>query len=330
MKNTLVPKEILSKINSSKYSLVLAHQNPDGDSLGSMLALGKILEQKGHVVDYLVPDFFPEAYKFLPNAEQIKLPSDKSLKNKYDIAFSLDCGSVKRLGDSLKFWNTAATTINIDHHISNEQFGNLNWIEADAVSTGQVVFSLAKGLSVNITPDLATLFYVTLLTDTGCFSNSNTTAESLSWGADLISLGANHLEVYKKAFLEKSFKTLKVFSHGLNNLTILENGNIAVAYVDGKTMKSLSATPEDTEDIADYMKRLKDVKVCVFLREDNEKETKVSLRSNNDFDVSKVAISMGGGGHKRAAGVNMKLPLDKAKEIILEKVVNELKNTVLS
>ena len=314
--------EIIKDSGKSKNCLVLSHQNPDGDTLGSMLALGEILKILGHKVDRVISDPVPEVYKFLPFTNLVKIPGDSSLCEKYDIAFSLDCGSAKRLAKAHKFWEFAITTINIDHHISNEKFGKVNWIEADATSTGQMIFWLAKNANVNISDEVATLLYTTLLTDTGCFSNSNTNSEALSWGGELIKLGADHLNVYRKVFLEKPFKSIKIFGESLGNLSLIENGEIAWTYVSKDILESLSATGEDTEDIADHMMRTKGVQVGVFFREDNN-ETKVSLRSNSEFDVSKIAIANGGGGHKRAAGINIKSPFLEVKELILNRVVEE-------
>lgn len=316
--------EVIKNLGKSKNCLVLSHQNPDGDTLGSMLALGEMLRILGHKVDRAVSDPVPEIYRFLPFAHLVKIPADVSLMEKYDMAFSLDCGSVKRLASAGKFWQTAENTINIDHHISNEKFGKINWIEADATSTGQVVYWLAKAANINISPEVATLLYVTLLTDTGCFSNSNTNSEALAWGAELIKLGADHLNVYRKVFLEKPYKTIKVFGSGLENLNLIENGEIAWTYVSKDVLKSLSASGEDTEDIADHMMRTRGVQVGVFFRED-ENETKVSLRSNSDFDVSKIAMKNGGGGHKRAAGINIKSKFADVKDLILGNVIEEYK-----
>lgn len=316
--------EIIKSNGKVKNCLVLSHQNPDGDTLGSMLALGEILRILGHKVDRAISDPVPEIYKFLPFADLVKVPADSSLIEKYDMAFSLDCGSVKRLARAGKFWQIAETTVNIDHHISNEKFGKINWIEADATSTGQMIFWLAKNADINISKEVATLLYITLLTDTGCFSNSNTNSEALFWGAELIKLGADHLNVYRKIFLEKPFKSIKAFGISLGNLNLIENGEIAWTYVSKDVLKSLSATGEDTEDIADHMMRTKGVKVGVFFRED-ENETKISLRSNSDFDVSKIAMKNGGGGHKRAAGINIKSKFSNVKDLVLNQVVEEYK-----
>ena len=316
--------EIISAIKSSKKSLVLAHQNPDGDTLGAMLAVGALLKELGHEVDHAISDPVPEIYKFLPFTDLVKAPEDKDLKNEYDLAFSLDCGSVKRLGRAQVLWARAKKTINIDHHISNEKFATINWIEADATSTGQVVHALAKGLNIKISKEVASLLYTTLLTDTGCYSLSNTNSKALSWGAELIDLGADHEKIYKEAFLERPFRAIKTFGSAINDINIIENGEIAWTFVSGETMKKFSATGEDTEDIVDYMMRTKGVKVGVFLRED-QNETKVSLRSKTSFDVSKIAMELGGGGHKRAAGINIKRPLNEVRDLVINKVIEEFR-----
>ena len=139
MQNKTILNSIIEKIKTSKSSIVFSHQNPDGDTLGSMLALGALLKKTGHVVDHVISDPVPEVYKFLPYTDLVKTPDDPLINQKHDLAFSLDCGSLKRLGKAKDIWLKAGTTINIDHHISNENFGKINFIEADAVSTGQVV-----------------------------------------------------------------------------------------------------------------------------------------------------------------------------------------------
>jgi len=324
----MISKEMLDsisgKIKDAKVSLVLSHQNPDGDTLGSMLSMGAILRKAGHKVDHVVPDFVPKAYRFLPFSNLVKTPDDNSLSRNYDLAFSLDCGSVKRLGKSGGLWSGAKTKINIDHHISNEQFGDINCIDPDATSTGQVVYWIAKGLNVPITPEVATLLYATLLTDTGCFSNSNTNANALHWGAELIDLGADHLTVYKEVFLKKPYKAVKVFASALSDLTLIQDGKIAWTYISDESLKKYGATSEDTDDIIDFVMRTEGVEVGMFFREDGH-ETKVSLRSNSDFDVSKIAVANGGGGHKRAAGINIKAPFLEVKDQMLASIVEEYK-----
>ena len=328
LQKTMISQETLdiisSKIKNARLSLVLSHQNPDGDTLGSMLSMGAILKETGHTVDHVVPDFIPKAYRFLPFCDLVKTPDDKSLSKNYDLAVSLDCGSVKRLGKTEKLWSDAKTRINIDHHISNENFGDINCIEADATSTGQVVYWLAKGLNIPITPAVATLLYTTLLTDTGCFSNSNTNSQALQWGAELINLGAEHLKVYREVFMKKPYRAVKVFATSLADLNLIHDGKIAWTYLSSESLKKYGATAEDTDDIIDFVMRTEGVEVGIFFRED-ESETKVSLRSKSEFDVSKIAVANGGGGHKRAAGINIKSPFLEVKDLILNQVVEEYK-----
>ncbi len=325
MKDKDTLNKIISEIKGpSKKCLALSHQNPDGDTLGSMLAIGSILKELGHEVDHAISDPVPEVYKFLPFTNLVKTPDQDGLKKEYDLAFSLDCGSVKRLGRAQDLWNSSKKTINIDHHISNEKFATINWIEADATSTGQLIYWLANEMNLKISKEVSSLLYTTLLTDTACFAHSNTNSIALKWGSELIELGAEHETIYRKVFLERPFKSVKVFGSALNNLNIIENGEVVWTFVNQDTMKEFLATGEDTEDIADYMMRTRGVKVGIFLREDKG-ETKVSLRSNTDFDVSKIAMSLGGGGHKRAAGINIKKPFGEVKDLVLNKVLDEFR-----
>ena len=328
LQKTMISREMLDaisgKIKNAKVSLVLSHQNPDGDTLGSMLSMGAILKEAGHKVDHVVPDFIPMAYRFLPFCDLVKTPNDSSLSKNHDLAVSLDCGSAKRLGNARPLWLGANTRVNIDHHVSNENFGDINCIEADATSTGQVVYWIAKGLNMPITPEVATLLYTTLLTDTGCFSNSNTNAQALQWGAELIDLGAEHLKVYREVFLKKPYKAVKVFGISLENLKLIEDGKIAWTSISSEALEKYSATAEDTDDIIDFVMRTEGVEVGIFFREDGS-ETKVSLRSNSDFDVSKIAVALGGGGHKRASGINIKKPFNEVRDLVLKEVVNEYK-----
>lgn len=324
MKNNAKEK-IVGLIKESKRSLVLSHLNPDGDTLGSMLALGVILKKLGHVVDHVVSDPVPEVYKFLPFSNLIVDEENKMLQKNYDLAFSLDCGSLRRLGRAGSLWLKAGATINIDHHVSNERFGQINWIEPGAISTGHIVYFLAQALKVHISREMATLFYTTLLTDTGCFSNSNTSADAMKWASELILMGADHEDVYKKIFLEKPFKSVKMFGTALGNLNLLEGGKVAWTYVNKELFDILDASSEDAEDIADYIMRVKGVLVGVFFREDNS-EIKVSLRSNSSsIDVCKIALTLGGGGHKKAAGANIKSNLITVKDLVLAKVIEVLK-----
>lgn len=326
MKDKQTLERIAHIIKASKIAVVMSHQNPDGDTLGSMLAVGAILRDLGVAVDHVMADPVPEVFQFLPFSSMVMKPGDVNIQKEHDLAFSLDCGSVKRLGSAQSVFQNAKERINIDHHISNEKFGTLNWIEPEATSTGQLVYWLANKLKVKISKEIATLLYTTLLTDTGCFANSNTNADALMWGAELIKIGADYENVYRKAFLEKPLRMVKIFGVGLNNLNIIENGEVAWTYVTSKDMKEFNATSEDTEDIADYIMRTKGVKVGVFFREDIN-EVKVSLRSATDFDVSKIAVSMGGGGHKRAAGVNIKKSFSEVKDLILDRVKEEFKKS---
>ena len=316
-------KELVRKILEAKTAVVLAHVNPDGDTLGSMLALAKVLEQAGLEVTRIMHDEVPEIYKFFPGQEKVlcsqkeedlaKLPAEG-----FDLSFSCDCGSAARLGSGANVWTKATTTANIDHHLSNPLYGDLNWVDPNATCTGQVVKALAgelnqAGKNIETDTDLASLYYITLLTDTGGFRHSNTTSEVFNWAAELIGLGANPSTIYNGLFNQIPFRAIKIIGSALDKLehdTVKLNSgkeiSIAYTYTLRKDLDDVGAKDEDTDEIVDHIMRIKNLDMCLYLREgDKAKSYKGSLRSvTADIECSKIAAQLNGGGHARAAGFN--------------------------
>ncbi len=329
---------IVEKILSAKSAVVVAHVNPDGDTLGSMLALAKVLEQAGVTrVDRLMHDRVPEIYKFFPDQEKVLCSMDDNDKmrilNDYDISFSCDCGSVARLGSAGRTWQQAKITCNIDHHLSNPLYGMLNFVNPQATCTGQVVKALAdqliaKGCQITTDTDLASLYYITLLTDTGGFRHNNTKAHVFKWAQELVLQGANPSKLYHQLFNQMPFRAIKIIGAALNKLELLEimQGNksirIAYTYTTREELEKFSAKDEDTDEIVDHIMRIKDIDMCLYLREGKIKghdTYKGSLRSAVDYiDCSKLAAELNGGGHARAAGFNLDA-----------KSMDDLKNKVL-
>ena len=327
---------MLTAIKGAKTAVVVAHVNPDGDTLGSMLAVAKVLEKAGlERIDRVMHDKVPEIYKFFPDSDKVLCSTDpedqKKLLENYDISFSCDCGSTKRLGSAADFWSKAKQTGNIDHHLSNTLFADLNWVEPDATSTGQVVGHLANKLGVDIDVDLASLMYITLLTDTGGFRHSNSNAQAFKWASELIEQGADASKLYNALFNKMPFKTIKVIGDALNKLELHEFetksfGKIKLAYTETfrSFLNELDADDEDTDEIVDHIMRAKDLDMCLYLREGHrEGMIKGSFRSSrDDIDCSKLAGQLNGGGHARAAGFN----LDGTLEEIKNKTIDLIKN----
>lgn len=314
--STIQSKIMVEKIMTAQSAVVLAHVNPDGDTLASMLALAKVLEQAGiRRVDRVMHDTVPEIYKFFPDQEKVissQNPSD--LLESYDLSFSCDCGSIARLASAGDIWKRAKTKCNIDHHLSNPLYGDLNFVDPDATCTGQVVNCLAEMLPKQITTDadLASLYYITLLTDTGGFRHSNTNANVFKWAQELTLLGANPSNLHNQLFNQIPFRAIKIIGTALSRLTISElkygkqQIKIAYTYTSKEDLQSLGAKDEDTDEIVDHIMRIKGLDLCLYLREARiPGHFKGSLRSSVDFfDCSSFATQLNGGGHSRAAGFN--------------------------
>ncbi len=329
-------KSLTNAIKSAKTAVVIAHVNPDGDTLGSMLALAKVLEQAGlERVDRVMHDKVPETYNFFPDSEKVLCSQNEDDKTKllaeYDLSFSCDCGSVDRLGTAAEYWKKAKQTGNVDHHKSNPLFADINLVEVDATSTGQVVYDICKELGTEITEDLASLMYITLLTDTGGFMHSNTNQNAFEWAAKLVEAGANPNKLFHKLFNCMPFKTLRVIGDALNKIEVEEidfakNGKIKFAYTETTRdfLNQFNADDEDTDEIVDHIMRIKDLTMSLYLREGHKPGVmKGSLRSSSDkIDCAKIAKVLNGGGHARAAGFNLDGNFKTVKAKVLELIKN--------
>lgn len=326
-------EDIVAAIKEAKTAIVVAHVNPDGDTLGSMLAIAKVLEQAGvERVDRVMHDKVPETYSFFPDQEKVLCSQNEAdtakLLEEYDLSFSCDCGSVERLGTAGAFWAKAKKTGNVDHHKSNTLFADLNYVEAEATSTGQVVHHIASKLGSKIDNDLASLMYITLLTDTGGFMHSNTNENAFSWASELVAHGANPNKLYHQLFNCMPYKTIRVIGDALNKIEIhelsLNNGkekiNFAYTWTSRDFLDSLDADDEDTDEIVDHIMRIKNLEFSIYLREGRKPGMmKGSLRSSTEkIDCSKLATQINGGGHARAAGFNIEGDFDSVKKNVLE------------
>jgi phosphoesterase RecJ-like protein len=333
---------IIQKILSAKSAVITAHLNPDGDTLASMLALARVLEQAGiKTVHRVMHDAVPSIYKFFPDQELVF--SSENNKDQfldyYDLSFSCDCGSIARLGSAGEIWKKAKFTCNIDHHLSNPLYADLNWVDPKATSTGQVVKMLADGLLeagkiINTDPQLASLYYITLLTDTGGFRHSNTTSDVFLWASELTCQGADPSFLYNKLFNQMPSRAIKIIGLALAKISIIEldiknsnsckNFKIAYTTTTRDELFNTSALDEDTDEIVDHIMRIKDIDACLYLRESKYPGVyKGSLRSSvSYFDCSQVASKLNGGGHSRAAGFNLEAnSLDDLKQKTISEII---------
>jgi phosphoesterase RecJ-like protein len=301
---------VLKAIREGERFLVCSHSRPDGDAVGSMLAMGMFLEQMGKRVDLVTADRIPGVYRSLPGAESIR--SALRVHGPYDAAILLECDGLNRtrlrgLEDLF--------IVNIDHHASGKPFASLNWIDRDAASVGEMVYRLIRAADVTVTPQMATCIYTTVLTDTGGFCYGATRASTFALAHDLVLAGADPVAIATDVYFSQATSKLMLLGAALSNLR--REGRMAWLWVTIHDMVRSCAVEEDCEGIVNYALSIAGVEVATFLRELPEQRVRLSLRSKGKVDVAAVAERMGGGGHENAAGCILNGPLAAALEQIL-------------
>jgi phosphoesterase RecJ-like protein len=300
----------MNKINAeligAKRIAIAGHIRPDGDCIGSCTALYLYLKQNkeefgiDQVDVYLEP--FGNEFRILTGVEEIKHTYES--EEIYDLFISLDCGSLDRLGNALKFYNTAKKTINIDHHISNQSFGKVNHVVADASSTCEVLFTLMD--EDRITKEIAEALYVGIIHDTGVFKHSNTSEKTMNIAGKLISKGIDFSELIDESFYAKTYIQNQILGRCLMESILVLDGKIVFASINRRMLDFYEASSSDLDGIIDQLRVTKDTEVAIFVYETDFHEFKVSMRSNGEVNVSKIAVYFGGGGHIKAAGCSMK------------------------
>jgi len=307
-----VPPELLAFLKEDDDFFITTHINPEPDALGSVLALSSALATLGKRSVLYVRDPVPEMYHFMPSHEKFtsNIPLD-SLKQKPIIL--LDCNTLERAGlKNIRFKSSAV----IDHHETEKEFGDIRWIVPQAAATGIMIFYLLKEMGIALSGDIATTLYSAIAIDTGTFRYSNTTAEVLKVGAELIEAGAEPATIATNLYEIWSEKRFRLFILALNTLEIIDD--IAIICVTKAMFEKTGTGPNDTEMFVSFPRMMKDVKVSVLFRQDETDFWKVSLRSRGSMNVARIATQFKGGGHRNAAGYQIKADLATAKEKLLK------------
>lgn len=301
---------ILRIVSEGEKFLVCSHSRPDGDAVGSVLAMGMLLEQLGKRADLVTADRIPAVYRKLPGAERMR--TAMRVHGPYDAAILLECDSFdrSRLRGLERF-----TIVNIDHHATGSAWGSINWIDREAASVGELVYRLAKAAGVTVTPPMATCLYTTLLTDTGGFIYGALKACTFGLARELIEAGANPVKVAQDTYFSTPMAKLLLLGAALNNLH--RKGGVAWLWVTHKDMVRTCAAEEDCEGIVNYALSIAEVEVAVFLRELPERRIRASLRSKGKVNVAAIAEGLGGGGHENASGCTVDGPLGCALDQML-------------
>lgn len=311
---------ILEEINKAEKIVIITHENPDGDAIGSSLAMKLALNQLGKNADVIIPEF-PKTFEFLPGINEVKKESNIE---KYDLAIALDCASIKLLNGFTKYFDNATVKVAIDHHSSNAMFADYNYVDQDAPACAQLLLVVFSYFNINVTKDIGTCILAGIITDTGGFRYEGVTADTFRFVAELCEKGIKVTQVYSQVYASKTRAKFELHRIALNRLEFLEDGKIAFTYVTKADEEQVEAKNGDYDGIVENGRDVEGVEVSVFLRE-TDKGIKVSLRSKNYVNASEVAMMFGGGGHLRAAGCNIQGTIDQAKNQIINRVKCYLK-----
>lgn len=326
--SSAVLDEILSQLSSARAVLLVGHMAADGDSLGSCLALGHLLQGIGVCVYTVAAEKVPARYKFLPGAESIVTPSE-GLPSDWDVVVVLDCGDLRRTGllESLGRANgegivarNGARIINIDHHRSNQGTLGTAWVDSGFAAVGQQILALARYAAWEITPDAATCLYTALATDTGFFRHGNTSAHVLRDAAYLLEAGANARLVVENCVERKTLAELCLIREALSTLSQECDGRVTVMEIPFAVFTQCGADEDEVEGMIEYARSVPGTEIAVLLRAVQTDITKVSLRGRGSRDVSVIATSFGGGGHRQAAGCTVHLPLSDVRAAVIAAV----------
>lgn len=317
-------RSFIERLREANSFIIASHSSPDGDGIGSCIALGMALEKMGKEVVLYNSDPIPWNLKFLPGADKFtsKLPQD----GQFDMAVMVDCAQRKRISKEFAAYQGFESVACIDHHQLEESEADYLLLDAEAASTGEVVFRLMRRADIEVNADVAQLIYTTLVVDTGFFKYSTTDAHVLSIASELVELGAKPWVVSKH--LQECYPEarMKLLAKSLATLTVQLDGRYAVMEVTQKMLKETGGSMELSDEFAVYPRAIEGVEVAALFREVDGDLTKVSLRSKDVVDVSALARTMDGGGHARAAGVRIKGSMDEAKQKILDAVEEALQD----
>lgn len=300
--------------------VILSHVRPDGDAIGSQLALGYALEAAGKRVRLINEDGLPENLAFLPGSHRIETPPANPVDA--EVAIALDTATKPRLGDAALHAASAADLwLNIDHHVSNPRYGDFNYIDSTSPATGQILYDLITALDLPFPDETRDAIYVAVSTDTGSFQYPSTTARTYEMGADLIRRGLDVGKINELIYDNHPYRRIELMRALLNTLERSSDGVVAHWELRDEVRERLALRPEDSEGLIDMIRAIHGVTVAVFFEELPDGKVRISMRSKDRaIDVCKIGMEYGGGGHALAAGIRMPGPLEDAKSKVLASI----------
>ena len=325
MSTTAPPEALLKEIRSGERFLLTSHVSPDGDAVGSALALTRILKRLGKGTVVWNRDETPAIYRPLAGSERIHIGTEppKGFPQTFDRVVLLECPNPDRTGLAEHF--TQLPILNIDHHLKNEHYGVVNWVDTSAPSLGEMIFRLAQGLSVDLDPETATALYLTIVTDTGSFRFANSTPKAYETAAALVTEGARPELVSEWIYDSKPASSIRLLGEMLARLELHGDGRGATVLLTRKMLDTAGACRSDTEGLIDYPRSIAGVQAVALLREIDKTTYKVSLRSHGEIDVERIARRHGGGGHRNAAGYTVNGErLDELRKRVVSYLIDAL------
>ncbi|MFH1009835.1 MAG: bifunctional oligoribonuclease/PAP phosphatase NrnA [bacterium] len=303
--------------------LVTTHVHPDGDAVSSLLAFGFLCDRLNRQTVSAMADPIPDRLRFLPGMDRVIVTQEQPLPQKYEAAVILDAGSLNRIGNLETCLAPSAKIVNIDHHLSNSHFGHVNILHLEASATSQILFDIFADFGFTPTAEEATCLYTGILTDTGRFRFANTTARALEVASCLVDLGADPALITERIYYEISRDDIQRMNKALETLEVFAGGEVCTLFL------ASDSQIQDSDALVDLALSIRGVEVALLFSEMADGRIRISLRSKNRVNVSRLAEHFGGGGHFKAAGLRMRGTLESARERLLPAVIEALESREL-
>ncbi len=318
--------QIKQTLDAATRILVSSHLRPDADAYGSSIAMALHLKAEGKDVTLWNEEGLTQKFSYLPESNMVQAPPDHG-KHDFDVFVALDTSTKERLGRVLEATGQVTTWINIDHHVSNHRYADLNYIDDTAPATGQILYDYLVKAGGIITPAIADNLYAAISTDTGSFQYGKTSPHTFRLAADLVEKGVDVPELSRRMYDSYPRRRLELLKALLNSARFSCEDRVASFSLCMETAQNLAVRPEDNEGLIDHLRAVQGVQVAVFFEELPENKVRVSMRSKEPrFDVCKICGLFGGGGHAQAAGARLSGPLGAAEEKVLEAICHEVRN----
>src|SRR6516162_278272 len=315
--------EIVEAIRARQRFVISSHTRPDGDSIGSSLAMAFALRAMGKEADVVHSDPAPGPLMQFPGVRDIQVMPQ--VGNHYDAAIVMECGDLGRTGVAGldRFF-----LINIDHHPGNVGYGRLNWFNPDAAACGEMVFDLVKALGAPLTPEVAIHVYLAILTDTGSFHYANISPRTFEICKEALEAGVDPVAVARNVYDSNNMGRLKLFGAVLSAMQIDPSGRVAIVYLDHEMARAAGGTYEDTEGLINLPLTVKEIQSVVFFKQNEGEQYRVSMRSKGTIDIGGIAKEFGGGGHRNAAGCTVTGAIDALKKMFIEKIEAKIEASI--